>query len=65
MIYLQNLNPPLFDTEAIRLFQVKFDDDVTESETEKTQSEQSQLHDNGTEPEPEEEANPAAASGAQ
>ena len=58
MIYLQNLNPPLFDTQAIQLFQVKFDDDVTESETHSTQT---QSQETAPAPDPEEETNPAAA----
>lgn len=59
VIYLQNLNPPLFDTKAIRLFQVSFDDEVMENDAQPQQNENTQARDAAAEPA--EEPNPAAA----
>ena len=59
VIYLQDLNPPLFDTKSIRLFQVSFDDEVMENDARSQQIKNAQVGDVAAEPA--EEPNPATA----
>lgn len=59
VIYLQNLDPPLFDTKSIRLFQVAFDDEVMENDAQPKQTNEAQAADAAAAPK--EEPNPAAA----
>ena len=63
VIYLQNMNPPLFDTKAIRLFQVEFEDEKAEEEMQAQALQQKQAAAAATAATPEEQANPAAAPG--
>ena len=59
------MDPPLFDTNAIRLFQVTFDDEMEETDTRSQRTPPAKAAAAAGETEPEEEPNPAAALDAQ